>query len=136
MPIYEYQCDGCEQVFEVFQKHTDPPPARHACGSAQVRRVLSNTSFVLKGTGWYATDYGNRKDGDAAAKKRERGGKDAKDVPSTAAGKESKDDKGSKGQDKATGDGGKPSAGASTGSDDGKPPRPKKGNGGGGSAAA
>jgi putative FmdB family regulatory protein len=72
MPIYEYQCDECAAVFEVFQKHTDPAPEQHSCGSRQIRRLLSNTSFVLKGTGWYATDYGNRKDGDAAAKKRDR----------------------------------------------------------------
>lgn len=60
MPIYEYQCDGCQEVFEVRQRMTDPAPERHACGSTKVHRVLSATSFVLKGTGWYATDYGNR----------------------------------------------------------------------------
>ena len=57
MPIYEYQCETCEKVFEVYQRHSDPPPASHDCGSTRVRRVLSNTSFILKGTGWYATDY-------------------------------------------------------------------------------
>ena len=65
MPIYEYECDGCHQVFEVRQKVSDAPPASHSCGSSEVRRILSATSFVLKGTGWYATDYGARK-GDAA----------------------------------------------------------------------
>lgn len=60
MPIYEYQCDGCSQVFEVRQRLSDPPPAAHTCGSTALHRVLSATSFVLKGTGWYATDYGNR----------------------------------------------------------------------------
>lgn len=60
MPIYEYQCDGCGEVFEVRQRISDPPPAAHACGSVALHRVLSATSFVLKGTGWYATDYGNR----------------------------------------------------------------------------
>lgn len=62
MPIYEYECDGCHSVFEVRQKVSDPAPEQHSCGSTQVRRILSATSFVLKGTGWYATDYGNRKD--------------------------------------------------------------------------
>jgi putative FmdB family regulatory protein len=60
MPIYEYECDGCHSVFEVRQKVSDPAPTEHSCGSTQVRRILSATSFVLKGTGWYATDYGNR----------------------------------------------------------------------------
>ena len=60
MPIYEYQCDGCGDVFEVRQRMSDPAPQSHACGSKQLHRVLSATSFVLKGTGWYATDYGNR----------------------------------------------------------------------------
>lgn len=61
MPIYEYECDGCHSVFEVRQKVSDPAPTQHSCGSSEVRRILSATSFVLKGTGWYATDYGNRK---------------------------------------------------------------------------
>lgn len=61
MPIYEYQCDGCNAVFEVFQRMSDPPPASHSCGSDTVHRILSNTSFVLKGTGWYATDYADKK---------------------------------------------------------------------------
>lgn len=60
MPIYEYECDGCNEVFEVRQKMSDPPPARHACGSQQVHRVLSATTFVLKGTGWYKTDYADK----------------------------------------------------------------------------
>lgn len=72
MPIYEYECDGCHTVFEVRQKVSDPAPTAHSCGSDQVRRILSATSFVLKGTGWYATDYGNRsnapKEGTGAAK--------------------------------------------------------------------
>ena len=68
MPIYEYECDGCHSVFEVRQKVSDPAPTEHSCGSKQVRRILSATSFVLKGTGWYATDYGNRQGGEAPAK--------------------------------------------------------------------
>lgn len=63
MPIYEYQCDGCGEVFEVFQKVNDAAPTQHSCGSEAVHRVLSNTSFVLKGTGWYATDYAQKSTG-------------------------------------------------------------------------
>ena len=68
MPIYEYQCDGCGEVFEVLQRHSDPPPPEHeACGSKDLHKVMSATSFVLKGEGWYITDY---------ARKDKKGGSD------------------------------------------------------------
>src|SRR5688500_5126467 len=70
MPIYEYKCDGCLEVFEIFQKISDPPPAQHTCGSTAVHRVLSHTSFVLKGTGWYATDYAKKDAGSESAPKK------------------------------------------------------------------
>jgi putative FmdB family regulatory protein len=60
MPIYEYQCDKCGEVFEVFQKVSDPPPKTHSCGSDKLHRVMSQTSFILKGTGWYVTDYARK----------------------------------------------------------------------------
>lgn len=62
MPIYEYQCPSCRKVFEewttVSEAHADRPCPE--CGAAS-SRVLSNTSFVLKGAGWYVSDYGYRK---------------------------------------------------------------------------
>ena len=62
MPIYEYQCPACQKVFEewttVSEAHEDKPCP--TCGAASPR-VLSNTSFVLKGAGWYVSDYGYRK---------------------------------------------------------------------------
>lgn len=62
MPIYEYLCPACQKVFEewtaVAEAHEDKPCP--ACGAASPR-VLSNTSFVLKGAGWYVSDYGYRK---------------------------------------------------------------------------
>ena len=58
MPIYEYQCDGCGKVFEEVQKMSDPPLKKHtACGSKKVKKLISATSFQLKGEGWYVTDY-------------------------------------------------------------------------------
>ncbi len=57
MPIYEYKCGNCGKVFEVLQKSFDVDEAPcDACG-APGKRMISNTSFVLKGTGWYVTDY-------------------------------------------------------------------------------
>lgn len=61
MPIYEYKCKKCGKEFETFQKITDP--ARTSCkfckGPAQ--KLISRTTFHLKGSGWYVTDYGGKK---------------------------------------------------------------------------
>jgi putative FmdB family regulatory protein len=58
MPIYEYECSACGGHFEVVQKFSDPAPtACKLCNSTRVRKLLSPTAFVLKGSGWYATDY-------------------------------------------------------------------------------
>ena len=56
MPIYEYRCSNCG-VFETMQRITEPALKRCPTCKAKVERIISNTSFVLKGTGWYATDY-------------------------------------------------------------------------------
>ena len=61
MPIYEYKCQKCEKEFEEFQKITDPPVSLCPFCNGPVDKLLSLSSFHLKGSGWYATDYGNRK---------------------------------------------------------------------------
>jgi putative FmdB family regulatory protein len=62
MPIYEYTCRACGHEFEVLQKITDKPVRKcEACGKLKAQRHISQTSFVLKGTGWYTTDYAGRK---------------------------------------------------------------------------
>ena len=62
MPIYEYRCKGCDHEFEEMQRITAEPHATcPSCGSEECRRLMSVTSFVLKGSGWYATDYGGKK---------------------------------------------------------------------------
>ncbi len=59
MPIYEYACQACEHEFELLQPMRAPPPqACPACGAGQVRKRVSATSFVLKGSGWYRDHYG------------------------------------------------------------------------------
>jgi len=71
MPIYEYGCVKCGKTHEIMQKFSDAPLALCPdCGS-EVKKLISNTSFVLKGTGWYATDYAVPKKGeeDKSAKK-------------------------------------------------------------------
>lgn len=57
MPIYEYECGGCSAITEQMQRVTDPPLAAcPKCGGA-VSRLVSRSSFQLKGAGWYVTDY-------------------------------------------------------------------------------
>ena len=66
MPIYEYRCDDCEQVFEAIQRISDEPldACRHCGGAA--RRIVSSPAIQFLGSGWYVTDYA-RKSGDKAA---------------------------------------------------------------------
>ena len=59
MPIYEYQCHKCG-VFEVTQRITESPLKKCPTCKGKVERILSRSSFVLKGSGWYATDYGKK----------------------------------------------------------------------------
>jgi putative FmdB family regulatory protein len=60
MPIYEYLCDGCGKSLEVMQRITDAPLGTcPSCGGG-LQRLISNTSFILKGTGWYVTDYARK----------------------------------------------------------------------------
>ncbi|MCK9464022.1 MAG: zinc ribbon domain-containing protein [Proteobacteria bacterium] len=62
MPIYEYTCKACGHEFEVIQKISDKPIRKcEACGRLQAERHISQTSFLLKGTGWYTTDYAGHK---------------------------------------------------------------------------
>ncbi|MDA8082721.1 MAG: hypothetical protein M0024_03565 [Nitrospiraceae bacterium] len=57
MPIYEYGCSKCGKHHEIMQKITEKPlTACPDCGGL-LKKKISNTSFVLKGTGWYVTDY-------------------------------------------------------------------------------
>ena len=57
MPTYEYQCEKCERVFEIRQRITEAPlTACDVCGG-RVKRLLSPAPFILKGEGWYVTDY-------------------------------------------------------------------------------
>ena len=60
MPIYEYRCSQCGEVFEAFQKITDQPLSQCKFCRGRVEKMISHTSFQLKGTGWYLTDYARR----------------------------------------------------------------------------
>jgi putative FmdB family regulatory protein len=66
MPIYEYQCSKCG-VFEITQRITEPPLRRCPTCKARVTKLISSTSFHLKGTGWYVTDYASKGGGGGKA---------------------------------------------------------------------
>jgi putative FmdB family regulatory protein len=59
MPIYEYRCEKCG-VVEVMQRITEAPLKKCPKCKSKVERMISPTSFVLKGSGWYATDYAKK----------------------------------------------------------------------------
>lgn len=61
MPVYEYQCSECGQIVEAFQKISDSPLKSCSSCKGQLKKLISQSSFHLKGSGWYVTDYGGSK---------------------------------------------------------------------------
>lgn len=61
MPIYEYQCRKCGRQFEAFQGISEPDLKTCKFCRGKVQKMMSLSSFSLKGTGWYATDYKGKK---------------------------------------------------------------------------
>lgn len=57
VPIYEYICEKCGKEEEVLQSVNDPPPM---CCEQKMKKQISLSSFILKGTGWYKTDYADK----------------------------------------------------------------------------
>jgi putative FmdB family regulatory protein len=57
MPIYEYVCEKCGDLTEVMQKVTDKPLKRCTKCRGKLEKIYSRTSFQLKGSGWYKSDY-------------------------------------------------------------------------------
>ncbi len=66
MPTYTYECTKCSHVFEIEQKITDPPRKRCPLCRGKVFRVIHPVGHILKGSGFYRTDYR----GDDYAKKK------------------------------------------------------------------
>mmetsp|Transcript_17595 Transcript_17595/g.8291 ORF Transcript_17595/g.8291 Transcript_17595/m.8291 type:complete len:98 (+) Transcript_17595:86-379(+) len=88
MPIYEYECSSCEKVFEVQQRISDDPLA--VCPDCQgaVKKLVSVSSFQLKGGGWYADGYSGSSNGKGKNSK-PVGKKEAPAVPPCQSGGES-----------------------------------------------
>jgi putative FmdB family regulatory protein len=95
MPIYEYKCDKCGSHIEVIQKISDPPLKRCSKCRGKLEKTISRTSFQLKGSGWYVTDYSRKQpatDAEPAAAKNKTEKapeKKAEPVASTAASSDS-----------------------------------------------
>jgi putative FmdB family regulatory protein len=60
VPIYEYQCDGCEDRFEVKQSMKDDPLTTCPRCGKRVQRLISSPAIMFKGSGWYVTDYSDK----------------------------------------------------------------------------
>ena len=96
MPIYEYRCPDCGHEFEQLQRISeDPVKDCPECGKHEVRKLVSRSSFVLKGGGWYADGYSDSKKSDetsksgdstASQKDSKAGGSDAKASSSDTSG--------------------------------------------------
>jgi putative FmdB family regulatory protein len=61
MPVYEYQCTECGEIKEAFQKISDSPLTNCTHCKGSLKKLISQSTFHLKGSGWYVTDYGGAK---------------------------------------------------------------------------
>lgn len=106
MPFYEYRCEDCGHQLEVLQKISDPLlKTCPACGADALRKLVSASAFVLKGSGWYVTDF---RDKDKAKNKGEKaadksGDKPAAETKSSGDGAAKSDSAGEKSKEKSTG---------------------------------
>lgn len=66
MPIYEYECAKCGHVHEIMQKMSDKPLSKCPQCTGKLHKIVSQSSFHLKGSGWYVTDYANKSNSTAA----------------------------------------------------------------------
>jgi putative FmdB family regulatory protein len=85
MPIYEYRCNDCNNQFELRQKFSDPPADRCSKCGGTVRKIVSATSFSLKGAGWFGDGYGKKAEATSSEVDKAAGTGAATEVVSTDA---------------------------------------------------
>ena len=68
MPIYEYECTKCGKVTEAMQKFSDPPLVECVECHGGLRKLVSMSTFHLKGSGWYTTDYAGKSQSTSSTK--------------------------------------------------------------------
>ncbi len=84
MPLYEFRCENCEKQFENIQKFSDPnPDACPFCSKGPIVKLMSRSAFILKGTGWYQTDFKGSTSGKSAANAEKPTSKAASETVST-----------------------------------------------------
>ena len=80
MPIYEYRCSKCDSIIEKIQKFSDPLLKNHEGCGGNLTKLVSQSSFQLKGSGWYVTDYAKKDskgDGDTGDAKKDESKSDS-----------------------------------------------------------
>ena len=105
MPIYEYECLSCGKRTEVLQKMADAPLAACPNCGGEVKKLISAPAFQLKGSGWYATDYGGKK-GAGASETKSESKSEPKSEAKTESKSESKPEKAAVSESKSKGSGG------------------------------
>lgn len=70
MPIYEYECAKCGRIEEAIQKISDRSLTKCGLCSGKLHKLVSQSTFHLKGTGWYVTDYANKATGASGTSKK------------------------------------------------------------------
>lgn len=79
MPTYEYECSKCRRVFEIRQRISDAALTTHEGCGGEVHRLISPAPFILKGEGWYVTDYPSESRKKAKEAEKSTNGGEAKD---------------------------------------------------------
>jgi putative FmdB family regulatory protein len=111
MPLYEYECQACGHRLEAQQKLADAPLTKcPECGKEQLQKLISATSFTLKGGGWYKDLYSSAKPGSEGASSSSAPSSESKPAANSTE-KADKSDKGG-GESKSSGDS-KPAASSS-----------------------
>jgi putative FmdB family regulatory protein len=90
MPIYEYECTKCGHQTELWQKITETATPKCEVCKGRMRRLISQSAFHLKGTGWYVTDYASNRASEG--KKSSKGEKDSSSKETKDSGDKSKKD--------------------------------------------
>lgn len=116
MPTYEYRCKACGNEFEYQQRISDPPKSEcEQCGGA-LEKLISRSSFLLKGSGWYKDLYSSPKPAGGSSEGASAS-KDGSGSGSSGGGSASKESSGSSKESSSggSGSGSSASAGAAAG---------------------
>ena len=86
MPIYEYECTDCGAIEEAIQNFSDKPLTVCKKCTGHLHKLISQSSFHLKGTGWYVTDYAGKNNSAASLPKKSEDTAASSSTEATSAG--------------------------------------------------